>query len=83
LPVLEAKAKLAREMDACIDVWMRRKVEPMLTDVRKQLAPMINAETDEVVIVPNATHGVNTVASNIDWKDGDVIVVCELRASFR
>jgi selenocysteine lyase/cysteine desulfurase len=57
---------------------MRRKVEPMIEDVRRQLAPLINATTEEVVLVPNATHGVNTVSVNIDWKDGDVIVVCEL-----
>jgi selenocysteine lyase/cysteine desulfurase len=49
----------------------------MIEDVRRQLAPLINATTEEVVLVPNATHGVNTVSVNIDWKDGDVIVVCE------
>lgn len=76
LAVIEAKEKLARQMEAFIDVYMRRKIQPMLVDVRKQLARLLNADTDEVVLVPNATHGVNTVAVNMDWKDGDVIVVC-------
>jgi selenocysteine lyase/cysteine desulfurase len=77
LCVLEAKEKMSRKMDSAIDIFIRRKLEPMLVEVRKQLAPIINAELDELVLVPNATHGVNTVAMNIDWKDGDVIVVCE------
>jgi hercynylcysteine S-oxide lyase len=27
-------------------------------------------------MVPNATHGVNTILTNIDWEDGDVILTC-------
>lgn len=27
------------------------------------------------MLVPNATHGVNTVISNTDWVEGDILVV--------
>lgn len=75
LCVIEAKEKLSREMDARIDVWERRRVEPRFTEVRKAVAPLLGAELDDVVLVPNTTHGVNTVVYNIDWKEGDVILV--------
>ncbi|BEI83739.1 hypothetical protein CcaverHIS002_0403430 [Cutaneotrichosporon cavernicola] len=75
LVVFEAKEKLARKMDLAIDRYMRRELEPTIEEIRKQLAPMINATAEEVVLVPNTTHGVNTISVNIDWKDGDVIVV--------
>ena len=41
---------------------------------RERVANLIGAGVDECVLVPNATHGVNTVLRNIDWKKGDVIV---------
>ncbi|GMK58918.1 hypothetical protein CspeluHIS016_0603600 [Cutaneotrichosporon spelunceum] len=75
LVVFDAKEKLGRRMETAVDRYMRRKLEPTIEDIRKQVAPMINATAEEVVLVPNATHGVNTISVNIDWKDGDVIVV--------
>jgi selenocysteine lyase/cysteine desulfurase len=41
---------------------------------REALANFLNVPTEEVVIVPNATTGVNTVLRNILFVPGDVIV---------
>ena len=38
------------------------------------MAKLIGAETDEVVLVPNATHALNVVLRNFEWREGDVIV---------
>lgn len=62
-------------MDARIDPYMRRRVEPRFGEVRTEVAPLIGAEADDVVLVPNTTHGVNTVVYNLKWQPGDVIVV--------
>ncbi|KAI0729240.1 PLP-dependent transferase [Fomitopsis betulina] len=35
---------------------------------------LVGAEHDELVFVPDTTHGVNTVLRNFEWKDGDVIL---------
>ena len=35
---------------------------------------MIGAAHDEVVLVTNTTHGLNTVLRNIEWREGDVIL---------
>lgn len=44
--------------------------------LRETVAKLIGAELDEVVFVPNATHALNTVLRNFEWREGDVIVGC-------
>lgn len=44
--------------------------------LRQTVAKLIGAELDEVVLVPNATHALNTVLRNFEWREGDVIVGC-------
>jgi selenocysteine lyase/cysteine desulfurase len=53
---------------------VRRSWLPRLDKVRSLVAEIIGAQTDEVVMVPNATHGVNNVVTQIAWQDGDVIL---------
>ncbi|KAI5119107.1 hypothetical protein M0805_007855 [Coniferiporia weirii] len=74
LPVLEACERISREIEANPDRYMRITYKPLLVTVRSRVAQLIGAETDECVIVPNATHGVNTVLRNLDWSKDDVIV---------
>ena len=58
---------------------MKRTYQPLLTKARKAVAELIGAEgnVDEVVLVPNASSGVQLVLREIDWEEGDVILVCE------
>jgi len=58
------------------DLFIRRTYLPLLQDVRRRLAEHCNTRIDEVVLVPNATHGVNTVVSNIVWEKEDIVVAC-------
>ncbi|TDL14420.1 PLP-dependent transferase [Rickenella mellea] len=74
LPVLEACDKIGREQDACPDKFYRLLLIPRLEAARSQLATFVGAATDEVVFVPNATHGINTVLRNFIWHADDVIV---------
>lgn len=41
---------------------------------RRQVAELIGAKQDEVVLVTNTTHGLNTVLRNIEWREGDIIL---------
>lgn len=48
---------------------------PLLIDTsRSAIAPLLGVHTDEVVLIPNATTGVNTVLRNLKWEEGDVVV---------
>ncbi|KLT45811.1 PLP-dependent transferase, partial [Cutaneotrichosporon oleaginosum] len=75
LCVIEAKEKLSRQMDARIDTWMRRRVEPLFDAIREEVAPLLGTVGDNVVLVQNTTHGVNTIAYNLKYEPGDIIVV--------
>lgn len=66
------------ECESNPDLFMRRTYLPMLTRVRQRVADLIGAETDEVVIVPGATYGMNIILRELDWDEGDVILACKL-----
>jgi len=69
--------KLSDEVESFPDIFMRRNWLPKLNDVRSKVAGLIGARQDEVVIVPNATHGVNNIVTQINWQDGDVVIMCK------
>ncbi|GFZ51325.1 LOW QUALITY PROTEIN: hypothetical protein JCM24511_09085 [Saitozyma sp. JCM 24511] len=74
-PVIDAMHKLSEQCESNPDLFMRRSWLPLLNGVRSQVAEMIGAEVEECVIVPNATHGINTIVNNIEWAEGDKIVI--------
>ena len=76
-PVMAACEKIAQEIEANPDRFMRVTYTPLLDVVRSRVSELIGAGTDECVMVTNATHGVNTVLRNLDWKQGDVVVGSE------
>jgi selenocysteine lyase/cysteine desulfurase len=48
---------------------------PILIDKsREAVAPLLGVPADEVVLLPNATTGVNTVLRNLKFEEGDVVV---------
>ena len=76
-PVLEAINELSIEIESKPDLFHRLTYQKRLIDVRQALARLIGAsKTDEVVLVSNASMGVNTVLRNFDWEQGDQIFVC-------
>ncbi len=47
---------------------------PMLIAVHEKFTSFIGVSDVDMVLVPNASHGVNTVLKNFIWEAGDVIV---------
>ncbi|EPQ52603.1 PLP-dependent transferase [Gloeophyllum trabeum ATCC 11539] len=75
LPVASECAKIAAEIEACPDRFMRFTHRTRLRHSRELVAQFIGAESaDECVLVPNATHGLNTVLRNFEWHEGDIII---------
>ncbi len=52
-----------------------RELEAQLDASRKTLAHFLNAPPQNVVFVPNATHGVNTVLRSLSFRPGDELLV--------
>jgi hercynylcysteine S-oxide lyase len=72
--VSEAVKTLSAEVESRPDMFIRKVYVKRLVAVRERLAHLVGAETDEIVMVQNATHGINTVLRDILWNPDDVIV---------
>ncbi|KAI1452486.1 PLP-dependent transferase [Annulohypoxylon moriforme] len=55
--------------EAMPDQFIRYQVPDILNESREAVAKLLNAPTDTVVLVQNASVGVNTVLRNITWSD--------------
>ncbi|KAK0452766.1 pyridoxal phosphate-dependent transferase [Desarmillaria tabescens] len=76
-PVSAWCGALSDKIERNPDLFMRLTYQPMLVAVREKVASFIGvSNVDEVVLVPNASHGVNTVLKNFIWEKGDVIITC-------
>lgn len=73
-PVSEAVEALSVEIESRPDLFIRILAKDRLAAVRERLAHLVGAATDEIVMVTNATHGVNTVLRNLIWSSDDIIV---------
>ncbi|EQK99883.1 aminotransferase family protein (LolT) [Ophiocordyceps sinensis CO18] len=72
-------AKLRHYQDAteaCPDKFIRYDYPSLLDESRAAVAAVVNAPVETVVLVTNATDGVNTVFRNLTWADDakDVIL---------
>lgn len=48
-----------------------------IEEIRVSCAELIGADADEIAFVKNTSHGISTVASGLDWKQGDNVIVFE------
>jgi isopenicillin-N epimerase len=55
--------------------FLVRELETQLDSARECLAQFVGAETGDLVFVPNATSGVNTVLRSLKFKPGDELLV--------
>ena len=77
--VLEHYKELLVEAERRPDTFMRVQYRPILSQARKQLADLVKCHVDDLVLVNNATSGVNAVLRGLNgtWKQGEAILVYE------
>jgi selenocysteine lyase/cysteine desulfurase len=73
-PVLDALSFYQTRLEANPDRFIRYEFPSLLDKSRELLADMVNVDPDELVLVPNATGGVNTILRNLKYDRGDKIV---------
>lgn len=79
-PVLEARISKLREANEFLDKHFRRDVffsnttETAIDRSRKAVAEIVDADVDNLVLVANATTGVNAVLRSYDFQKDDVIL---------
>jgi selenocysteine lyase/cysteine desulfurase len=72
--IQEAQNSFQDDCHARPDTWIIYTLPDLVNASRAAVAPLLGAHIDEVVLVPNATTGVNTVLRNLKWSAGDVII---------
>ncbi|KAI0026187.1 aminotransferase family protein-like protein [Xylariomycetidae sp. FL0641] len=65
---------LRHEREARPDTFVRFTYPKLLDEARAAVAPLLGAACEEVVFVPNALTGINTILRNLTYEDGDVIL---------
>ena len=56
------------------DTFIVYDLPELIDKSRRAVAPLLGVAIDEVVFVPNATTGVNTVLRNLKFSESDVVV---------
>lgn len=72
--VLDRQRQLQLDSESRPDTWIRYTYLELLAASRSAVAPLLGAQPEEVVFVPNATTGVNTVLHNIPFAENEVIL---------
>ena len=54
----------------------REERNRLMVSVRERFAQLVHGKPGEVAVTKNVSEGLNIVASAIDWKAGDNVVVC-------
>lgn len=76
-PVLAAQQQWQREMERNPVEFLGRRSTQLLATARAQLAAYLGARSEDMVFVPNATTGVNTVARSLALQPGDEILTTD------
>jgi isopenicillin-N epimerase len=75
--VLEIQNEWRERMERQPLQFLARELEPQLDAARAALAQFVGANPDDLVFVPNATHGVNTVLRSLAFHAGDELLVTD------
>lgn len=76
-PVIEFQQGLRDRMERQPVQFLVRELEGLLDEARGTLAEFLGAQSDDLVFVPNATNGVNTVLRSLEFKPGDELLVTD------
>ncbi|GAA6061312.1 hypothetical protein JCM10212_005426 [Sporobolomyces blumeae] len=72
-PVIERFLEVRDRIDSAPDRFMRLELERELGNLRTRLAEFVDCDTGDLVVVPNATLGVNVALKSMttQWNKGD------------
>jgi isopenicillin-N epimerase len=73
-PVLEAQRRWQRELEAQPVAFLGRRLPSLLREARAPLAGFLGVGMNDLVFVPNATHGMNIIARSLDLHPGDEVL---------
>jgi len=76
-PVFEAYQNWQLRLECQPVLFLGRELAGFLQDSRAALGKYLSADADDLVYIPNATHGVNIVAHSLQLQPGDEILTSD------
>jgi isopenicillin-N epimerase len=76
-PVFEAYQNWQRRLERQPVLFLGREYNSLMYEARIALAGFLNADPDDVVYVPNATHGLNIIARSLNLQPGDEVLTTD------
>ncbi len=76
-PVFETYQRWQRELERQPVEFLGRRNDELLNTARASLGKYLNANADDLIFVPNATTGINTVARSLSLCEGDEILTTD------
>jgi isopenicillin-N epimerase len=76
-PVFEVYQRWQRELERQPVEFLGRRADELLNTARASLGQYLNAKPDDLIFVPNATSGINTVARSLPLQRGDEILTTD------
>jgi isopenicillin-N epimerase len=73
--VMSWQSELRAQLEADPVHFFRRRYETLLDDARIVLAAFVGAHPEDLVFVPNATTGINSVLRSLELRSGDELVI--------
>lgn len=72
-PIQEAQDTFQKQCTSRPDTFFVYDLPKLIDKSREAVAPLLGADPREVVLIPNATTGTNTVLRNLKWQERDLI----------
>lgn len=69
-------------VEADPETFFRERLAPLLADVRARLGAFLGAPGDDLALLPNATHGLNTVLASLP-PGGEIVITNRIYAGAR
>lgn len=76
-PVFEAYQNWQLRLETQPVKFLGRDLDGFLNESRQELGRYLNADADDLVYIPNATHGVNIIARSLKLESGDEILTTD------
>ena len=78
-PVVDEVVRLARltEMDGTLNPGVQAELWKRYDDAKDGVARLLGADTSEIAMTRHVTEGINIVATGMDWRPGDEVIISD------
>ena len=77
IPVLEQQQEFRRQLESEPVAFFMREFEGLLDKARKAVSEFVHARPEDLVFVPNATAGVNSILNSLALDPGDELLTTD------